>query len=82
MTVRAAAKPGNCRLPRRVLDDLSATIGGALKVVTVEPGICDPVRLEARPASPSVSSSLLVQALALGMRGTAREVLAFEDLAP
>jgi threonine dehydrogenase-like Zn-dependent dehydrogenase len=46
-----------------------------LKVITVEPGVRDSVRLEERPEPPSDSSSLLVQALALGVCGTDREII-------
>lgn len=47
-----------------------------LKVITVQPGAADSVRLEERPEPATSSAHLLVQAVALGVCGTDREIIA------
>jgi threonine dehydrogenase-like Zn-dependent dehydrogenase len=47
-----------------------------VKAITVQPGAANSVRLEERPEPPPDSARLLVQALALGVCGTDREIIA------
>ena len=46
-----------------------------MKAITVEPGVANSVRLEERPDPPADADRLLVQAVALGVCGTDREII-------